>query len=484
MLLMTLAHAALGAEVVWLDAPSDDDREAVTEAAHATGPSLDIADLRAAATRFSPDDEAALRNLDAALEGARAYESQLDGELLILRDLAPSIAAVTVLRDDKDSDRLFAALAYQGFAVNRLWGDDLAAASEAGAYRSTVNGRALERPWLDAIALDPAREITPYDIAEAPQRVAYDDTREQVRAVLPATLTPRGFPKNAILVVDGRQTKPGPAGNIKVTPGRHLAHLLVGGLIAERWDVRLAPGEDASLTPAVPEPVWRAFIDGVAPGAAIPPEVQPLINALDGDVWLARTSDRNVEILRTSGALLEPVDAKRRSRSAPARGAGGRSDDGLAFTLVVGVLGGWLNSDDFYLQEVSNAPRTIKTVNSGALGGFVSGDFDFGLLRVGAGVDTLITPGAFHTARVGDADIRVRPLPHIAIGVPWAQATAGYLFPYHPALGARARVPVGPLELRALGWAGLGTTRSRTDGTEWVGKPVFTAALGVGAAFP
>ena len=161
---------AVAGEVVWFGEPEPADRLTVSAEALPSGPELDLTDLATASSRFGQTDRRALDDLEAALEEVRPYEARLDGELVIMRDLARPIEAVTVLRTEGDRDVLFKALAYQGFAVDRYFLQTLADDPEGEPFRVTVDGQVLERPWVDANALDPERSITAYDIAEAPQR--------------------------------------------------------------------------------------------------------------------------------------------------------------------------------------------------------------------------------------------------------------------------------------------------------------------------
>lgn len=473
--------AARAAEVVWLEPPADAWKASVAALAHATGPALTPVDLRAAATRWTAADDEALRRLDAALVQARTYEVQLDGEILILRDLEGPISSVTALRSQADRTSLFAALTYQGFAANRYFGERLATDASAASWRTEVNGRVVERPWVDAAALDPSREATAYEIAEAPQRVAYNELRGRVAGALPATVTPRGLPAAAILRLDGVTVTPDASGNLKVSPGRHLVQVEEDGRILARFDATLRSGDDLPVALPLTEQAWSTFLASAGEGSEIPAEVRPLLEALGGEVWLARppTGDGQPVVV-----ALGPSGAHRVAMAAPPEPvppppAGG----GQAWGGSVGLAGGWLSSGDFYAQDPVNAPRTVGTVNSAALGGFAEGHLGFGLLRVGAGLDLLVTPGEWHVALTGDQGTRVRPLAQLAVGVPVAVATVGWLFPYHPAVGARLEAPVGPLRARLAGSAGVPVERQRSDGSTWHALPVWTVTAGLGAAF-
>jgi hypothetical protein len=475
-----LGELALAAEVVWTAPPDDAWRARVAEMAGATGPALSPADLRTLGTRWSADDDRALAAVDEVLREVRPYERRLDGELLILRDLAGPIAAVGALRDDADRARLFAALAYQGFAVNRYYGETLGSDEQAAPWRQAFDGQVLELPWVDAAALEPGKEISPYEIAEAPQRVAYERVRQQVGAALPASLVPKNLPPGAALVVDGRESAPGPAGNVKVPPGRHLAHAEVGGQIVARWDVRLAPGESADLVAPAADPAWQAMLADLRPGAALPAELAAVV---DGELWIATpAADRGdpptVVAIRNGAVAPVPLDrAPAPQNRAPDHGKRRGS-------LALAATGGWFYSGDFYTQNAVEAPHERSTVNAATAGLAAELDLDVGPVRLGVGADAVYTPGPYHVARFGDATTRIRPYPHVAAGLRAVQATAGWVFPQHPAVGLQGAIPlIGPLELVASAAFGLPRSGERSDGSRWDTERLAWAMGGVGARF-
>lgn len=468
------------AEVVWLSEPPTPEAAArVAAAAGATGAPLAAIDLRAAATRFGPADELAYANLERAVRDVRQYETRLDGELVIMDDLAKPIAAVTVVRDDADRGALFSALAYQGFAIDRYFEATIATDERAAPYRAEVEGAWLARPWVDAVGLDPDREVTPYDIAEAPQRVAYGKARDAVRRVVPARLEPGKLPAGARLVVDGRPAQPGAAGTIAVMPSRHLVHVELDGRIVARWDLRLSPGEKRVLEVALDDDTWRAWADALAAGTAapVPVALAPSLDALGGEVVVAGARGTDVYAWKVTRDGVAPLDVAAARRSA----SGG---DGAAWTMAAGLTGGWLSSGDFYTQNPREVPRTSASVNAGTAGLTVGVARDAGMLRFGAGLDAPVTLGANHVAFTGAAKTRLRLHPHLAFGVRPAQVTVGYLFPYHPSVGVRAAVPLpGTLEAVA-GWSyGVPVDRERADGTTWDALPVYTGWGGLAWRF-
>jgi hypothetical protein len=107
---------------------------------------------------------------------------------------------------------------------------------------------------------------------------------------------------------------------------------------------------------------------------------------------------------------------------------------------------------------------------------------DAGLFRFVAGADAYIPFGRYHVAYSGDARIRQRIAVYGGAGVRWLQVTGGYLFPYHPSVGARLTIPLdGGYELGGGAIYGLPPTRERDDGTTWNGLPVVGAWFGVTA---
>lgn len=460
--------AALAADVLWLGAPPDDQRAAVLAAAGGEG--ITPWEVRAAATDLTATDVDALRALSAALEAVRPYETQLDGELLILRDLQRPVEAVHLLRDETDRNDLFAALAYQGFAVDRYFGDTLSTSDEAAPYRTDLGGTVVATPWLDAAALEPERRVSPYDIAEAPQRVHYGETQQLVLEQLPATLVPSGLPAGSALVVDGRRVTPDATGSVKVPTGRHLVHVVHGEHVLARWDLRPEPGAEVPLEVELTDATWSAFVDSFATTPVVPDALGDALDATGG-IWVARPGAKGPEVWSVTRSGAEPVDVEL-PKAASARAGGG-------IGLQLGALGGWTGSQDFYYQD-PRVPATSETVNATTAGATVSVLARIGPLDVGAGIDLLVPLGEHHVANTGATSMRLRPTPHVSAGLPQAAIAVGYLFPYHPAAGLRGAVPlVGPLELRWLGWLGLPSTRERADG-DYTLRPVGSAAAGVG----
>ncbi len=469
-LTLLVTAPAVAAEVVWLSPPDDMTRALVAEEAGSTLGALTPLELRAAASAWTQADQESYKRLDTVLQEVRSYETKFDGELVIMRDLAVPIANIQVVRDETDRGKLYGALAYQGFAVNRYFDTSLSDDDQAEPYRLDLNGLAIEKPWFDAVALDPERAVTPYDIAEAPQRVQYGKVREMVKSALPASLVPQGLPDGSSLVVDGRATQVGASGNIKLVPGRHLVHIVKGDEILARWDIRLEPGASVEAQVTLTDEIWTSFLEGLGEGGEVPAEVRPCIDALGGEVWIARPAE-DLTIYRVTVEGIQTVELER------PRSADTNEGDGLSFA-VAGTTG-WFYDGNFYRDNPA-AGRSPGTVNSGAVGIITELALDMGPIRMGAGLHAQYTLGSSHFATYGDggATTRLRPFPHLLVGIPLVQLTLGYQFPHHPAVGGNLVIPVGdPFELRGFGTALIPLNKPRTTGQTY--KPWVAGSAGV-----
>ena len=194
-------------------------------------------------------------------------------------------------------------------------------------------------------------------------------------------------------------------------------------------------------------------------------------------MYVGRSGGREPQVFDISGSVVAIVDKPRPStvEAPPASSP--------ALEVRVGALGGWFASGDFYLQDPT-VPRTRGTVNAVTIGGFASVEVPVGAARIGAGLDVHVPLGELHVARTGDTETRVRPIPHIAAGLPWLQVALGWVFPYHPAGGLRGRVPLTErLDAHAMAWASPAFDRQRADDSVYEGGALFTAAAGVGLRF-
>jgi len=143
----------------------------------------------------------------------------------------------------------------------------------------------------------------------------------------------------------------------------------------------------------------------------------------------------------------------------------------------------WVYDGEWYLLNASSgAPSAKATVNGGVPGLGLSAQLRRGLLAASAGLDARYGVGDWQHLPVGTGSWRTELYPHLGVGLPWLQVTAGAWFPWRLGLGARAQVPlVGPLELVAGGLGGIGLPITRDGGQpSFQASPSFAAWAGVG----
>jgi hypothetical protein len=464
------AGVARAAEVVWLQPPSEADAARVAALAGARRGPLSPAVFRSLASDVTPDDDAALDEVERALAAVRVHETVLDGERLILAGLESPLDQVRLLRSEQDRDIVYRALLYQGFAADRYWGAGLADAPDAVPYRARIDDRTFARPWLDAFALDPLRKPTDSDIQEAPQREAYEDLRRDLVRALRATVVAPELPPGALLSVDGTQVLTSDLALLEVLPGRHWIHVSLDGRIVARHTIRLDPGQRWEVSLPISEDDWRGAIRAVRAGTPVPTSLIPFIEELGGEVWFAEGSGPTLRAWKVRAesvapALLTPVEPV-------AAGPGPVGDVSLAAWAAFS----WLYSPDFVNQDPERGARA----HAAAPGLGLELAWDRSWLRYGVYAEVHVPVGARQVAVSGASRFRARWSPGVLLGHPRAQATFGLLFPYHPLVGAQVTIPVPglPLEVRAWMRLGVGLTQLRNDGTTYDGAE--TGLIGVG----
>jgi len=478
------------AELVWLDGdPTAEDLAAVAMASGVdTAPRAPI-DLRAAATDLTADDVQRWEALDTALRDVRAFETRLDGELVIMEELQLALDNLTALPDVDARDRLFGALAYQGFAVDRFFMDALGDDERAAPYRSVLaDGRVVPAPWRDAVAIDPERQVTPYEIAEASQRARFGVVREALTTELPARiLVSEDLPAGSTLIVDGLAADPGAAGRVRVRPGRHFAHVVLDGHVVARAEGRLGPNDSLAIDVALDDATWEGWLEAVRSGEApdTPEALVPAVQAWGGEIVVAWAGDKGPRALRVTPEGAEVLDVAKAARAASSVSKAGSKGPVREFQVAAHVGGGWMNSGDFFLQDPANVPQERSSVNAGTVDVALDISAQIGPFRASIIGDIGVPLGRYHVARTGGGSTRVRPDLSLGLGVTWFQVTGGFLFPYHPSVGARATIPVYKgLEIAATFRAGLPVTLPRANGDEaWTGLPTYQAWAGIGYRF-
>lgn len=468
MWLLTL-HAS-AAEVVWITPPTPEVRSEILAQAEVVGDGVSLEDVPGSAAAWSEEDALRLAAVAAALRDVRPYEQKLDGELLIFRDLEPALAAVRVIRDEADRAQVHAALAYQGFATARYFQTDLATAPGAAEQRSEVGPHVVPRAWRDAIALEPDRAITAYEISEAPERLAYEDARTRLSETLEATVGLGRLPAGVTVRIDGRATPVGASGMVRLRPGRHWIHLEHDGRIVAAWTGEVDAGARVDPALRTDDTALRAWVARLSAGGseAPPAEVARDLRALDDRVWLVDPSAKDVRAWIVSDAGVHPrsLSAEPERAAAPSRR--------IRPTASVGAGPGWTSTADYYRQDPASFDATFATVNAPGVTGTASIGVDVGRLRVEAGCDLTWTPGEAHVARWQDHATHLRAFPHLAVGLPEIRVAAGWLTPHHLGAGPRLAVPLGPVEFVANGTVGVSPIPAPAEGT-WSAAPVWSA---------
>ncbi|MFK7931841.1 MAG: hypothetical protein AB8H79_26930 [Myxococcota bacterium] len=485
---LVLAPQAFGAEVVYLtNELTPELKAAISEASKGSGKALTSADMLAATGQAVSADRKAYVNLGKKLKAVREFETRLDGELIIMADLERALADVEFVGSTEDRDKLFAALTYQGFAVHRFFEDTIGDDAQAEPYRVEVNGLHYVRPWAQALALEPQRDISPYEVAEAPQRIAYVSQKDTYGSeVLPGTLIVDDsgwLDKGATLYVDGRPVE---GTDHRLLPGRHWAHLTLDGRVLDAGAVQIKPGQTTPWSiPQTPNG-WRSWIRSVSIGQLTAPDaaVKEDVQALGGEVWFVVNGKGGPRI--NALAVSADGDPQWRSVDVPKMaGSGGRdSNDEDGLSVGVGVGGGWVYSGDFYTQNPLNVDYENKTVNAISTDLDVHVAYDKGLLRVAAGVHTAVVFGEDHAALTGDTATRFRPYFYAAAGLPWVQMSFGYLLPYHPTFGPQVTLPIwDDLELRGSFLFGIPTNLDPRNGADYKTQRYTSLTAGVAWRF-
>ena len=467
-----LGAAGYATDVVWIGTPTQEDVARVHDAAGMSGPPLTPEQFVDSATATGPAEDEAYLALEKTLERVRTLEDRLDGELIIMHDLEAAVSAIPIVRNDRDRDRLYAALTYEGFAVNRYFADDLATEEAAAPYRNVFGKAVLVAAWVDAAAMAPEREVSAYEIAQAPHRAAFRAVQGELAGLARASLDVRETPEGAVVYVDGQKALVGSDRTVRVLPGRHWIHAVRRDTVAARWRVDVEPGVDEVLHWPETGDAWNALAASLGTSTSTPPGLGDALDRRGGEVWVARVQPKSLEVWRVNETRIEPVVLPRESNTAVTS-----PND----VLTVSAGGGWFYSPDFYLQDPLGAERTVATVNAAAIGLGALWRHTLGVARIGAGADLLATLGDAHVARYGgDQTTSLRPHPFVLVGYKELGLTGGFLFPHHVAVGARAAWRFsGPVSLTAHGVYGIGLSQIREDTSDFDPENIATAWLTV-----
>lgn len=465
---LVVAGPAHAVDVVWFSPPVDGALTArVESAAGGRADMLEPLDLLGASGDALREDRRRHDGLEQTLQDVRTYEAKLDGELLIMDDLQRALDDVVLIDGEQDQDRVFRALAYQGFAVHRFFEGVLDSDERAQSWRLVYNDVAYVGPWAQAMALDPQRELTAYEVAESPQRIAYAKQRAMLgEELLPGTLDLQAdgwVERGATVVVDGMERS---EDDLKLLPGTHWVHLELEGHILDSGRVQIEPGRTTRWSPAHNPVRWTGWIEAVRDGGTPTPDeaLAADVQALGGEVWfvVGQGSDAVVHALSVS----DSGAATWREVPLVVKASDGRPK---GLSIAAGVGADWLYSGDFYAQDPGTVPRTVGAVNAAGVDVDLQVAYDMGPLRLAVGGNATLPTGEHHVALTGeDGRLRLRPVAYVAAGIPLAQALVGYLWPYHPVVGAQVQVPIWKgLEIRGRGLLGLPGEQQRKDGNPY-----------------
>ena len=383
---------------------------------------------------LSDADLAALTRLASELEAVKPLADEFDGELAIMSRLKAATDGVTAVRDEADRDLLYNALVFQGYAVARYFQGDLATDPAAEGYRGELNETVVPQAWIDAAALDPSRAVGDELISEEAERLAFDEVRAQIQLAPKATVRIFGAPPGTMVVVDGGAPQSAALG-VPVAPGRHWVRVEVDGESVARESARLSRGQDWM----VEVPAMASDLELLAAALAEGPEALALQDRVVRTFSLSSHQPLHLVVDGRKGPVIYEVQGSSAIRVDQADGP-----QEVSFFSLQAALGvGWMYDGDMYLSKPDRTPHIKASVNAVMPVGSLSAQLRPGPLALSVGVDVGIPVGSDNTLSSGTSDLRLRAHPYIGFGVPVAQLTVGYLFPWHLGIGARAQIPIG-----------------------------------------
>ncbi|GDX81597.1 hypothetical protein LBMAG42_34080 [Deltaproteobacteria bacterium] len=334
---LVLAASALAASpatppalVVWM-APSPPEGEARKHVERETGPAEHRAwaDITLTPEPAAAADETRIAALNTVLKEGRERWNEFDSESGIARALAAAIDPIAVLTGPNDKSTLLTALLWEGAGITRGYPENLfASLQDTSAFRVSVAGKSMVRPWVDAIALDPKHvfERTEFPDGQSFAKVA---ALQSDLALLPrAHLVIDVLPTGTQVVVDGSPVAEG-ARDVELSAGHHFAHVLAAGQIAERMEFDVAPGDTVPLRALVsPEELVSASASVLNGSAEVPADVATGVRSLAGRIG---TSPR---------VFLGTVDEKGKPRIVAFSGGAVITKKRPVTFLFVGELGG------------------------------------------------------------------------------------------------------------------------------------------------
>lgn len=400
------AAPSLGpALVVWLERDVPDESTRAKAARLAGGSKVEqVAWSRLA---FGPplreDPKGRYDQLDNAFRESMSHWEEFEAEPGIARALDAAVGAVSVVRDEKDRAALVNALIVTGAAITKPFEPSLfASLSDTAPFRTTLSGKGVVKPWMDALALDPKRVWTRADFPDARSFGLVQRLQGELDLLPRGVLALPDLPPGTTVYVDGAAVEAG-ASAVDLAPGHHYVHAMVGGSYVGAQELDIEAGGRATLEPRVNRDELDRARSAAAGGSTdvgsdVAEAIKGYAQTLGGNqrVFLARLDDNGRAQLL--GQTPDAVVQKDRPVTA----------------IMSGEIGGGVLDYDGW--SAGDETSTLAPAFGGDLG------FELGIYYacIQAGASILITPTyrmSFGATSGGNTETPAYAYPHGGIGV-------------------------------------------------------------------
>lgn len=202
-------------------------------------------------------DRARLLAVGTAMDTAKKRWNDFDVEEGIAQQINTAVDGVEILRSDDDRRAVVQALLLSGLASQKAFPESRFGLLEAAApFRAMVAARAVQRAWVDALALEPDTVWTRKEVDDATGLAGLLALQNDLRSLPKAKLALPPRPKGVTLYVDGRALADDLT-SLDLPLGHHFLHAMVGTRLAGRAEVTLEAGQAATFPMAVDEATLR-----------------------------------------------------------------------------------------------------------------------------------------------------------------------------------------------------------------------------------
>jgi hypothetical protein len=276
-------EAVAGPILVWLE-PQVPEQRLVRRAESDTGEVSHLAhvDLAFPPMPANAEDDRSYDTLRAAVVDGRARWQDWDVEAAIAAQVTDAIDGITVVRSERELRDLADAHLLAGAAVSRAFNPStFAETADAERFRAVAPGGVVNRPWYDAIGLDPERPWARSDVADGSPFPEFSDVLRDVGSLPAGTVDLSRIPPSSQVYIDGALVEHS-SGSASVRPGRHWFHVVRNGGIAGRGRVDVPSGRSVPA-PLVVDDVElaeakRLLVEGFT--GSLPDDVKAAIDAL------------------------------------------------------------------------------------------------------------------------------------------------------------------------------------------------------------